>query len=62
MSGTIFRLLSVSELWPFDCVLGFFIYVYNLHSSTLHNSLTVHDIFRQFYRKGDVSHAKMVLF
>ena len=48
MSGTIFRLLSVSELWPFDCVLGFFIY--NLHSSTLHKSLTVHDIFRQFYR------------
>ena len=37
----------VSELWSFDC---FMLILCNLHSCTLHNSLTIHDIFMQFYR------------
>ena len=39
---------SVSELWPSDCV--FMLILCNLHSCTLHNSITGHDIFMQFYR------------
>ena len=33
------QVLSVSELWSFDCV--FMLILYNLHSCTLHNSLTI---------------------
>ena len=49
MSRTIMVTVSffVSELWPFNCFILIFC---NLHSCTLHNSLTVHDIFMQFYR------------
>ena len=40
----------VSELWNFDCVCICMVIWSNLHSCTLHNSHTVHDIFMQFYR------------
>ena len=40
-----FQLISVSQLWPFDC--SFILISCNLHSC---NSLTVHDDFMQFYR------------
>ena len=48
----------VSELWPFDCI--FMLILCKLHSCTLHYALTVHDIFMQFYRKDDDSHARMI--
>ena len=48
----------VSELWPFDCI--FMLILCNLHSYTPHNSLTVRDIFIQFYRKDDESRARMI--
>ena len=48
MHGIHIRLLSVSELWPFDCV--FRLVLFNLHSRTLHNSLNVPETFMQFYR------------
>ena len=38
----------VLELWPFDCVC--LLNLCNLHSCRLHNSLTVRDIFMQFYK------------
>ena len=38
----------ISELWPFDSV--FMLILCNLHSCTLHNSLTVHEISMEFYR------------
>ena len=37
----------VSELWPFDCL--FLLILCNFHSCTPHNSVTVRDIFMQFY-------------
>ena len=38
----------VLELWPFDCVC--MLILCNLPSFRLHNSLTVRDIFMQFYK------------
>ena len=54
---------SVSESWHIDCIC--MLILCYLLSCTPHNSLTVHDIFMQFYRnildKEDVSHIRMVV-
>ena len=60
------QFIFCSELGPFNCVL--LLILCNLHSCTPHNSLTVHNIFIEFYRNvylilgnNDVLHIKMVV-
>ena len=65
MCGVQLQLLFLSLFQSYDPLIVFqCLFLCNLQSCTLHNTLTVHDIFMQFYKnvygRDDVLRAKMI--